>query len=149
MKNPKALNFALKLISKRDRTEAELRDRLIKKGFSEEELEYTLNYLKERGFIDDRKFIKNADKIAEDRLLGKSGIEYYFLKKGLKKELLEEIGEIDEYSIAMRLLRKKSYLFDEEPFEKKKAKIAGLLLRRGFSWDTINKCLKSVTGGGQ
>lgn len=147
MRRVEAVSFALRLLSRKDRTEAELKERLIKKGFPEEEIKDALNYLKERGFIDDKRFIKDVEKIAEDRFLGKKGVEYYLLRKGLKKELLEEIKDIDEYNIAMRLLKKKSFLYEKESTEKKKAKVAGLLLRRGFSWDTIDKCLKSIMGG--
>ncbi|ACI20553.1 MULTISPECIES: regulatory protein RecX [Thermodesulfovibrio] len=141
-KQNKALTVALRLITKRDRTEAELQDRLQKKGFSEKDITETIQYLKQKGFIDDSKFIEKAEKIAEDRFLGTMGLKNYLMRKGIDKNLIQHIPEIDEFSIAQKLIqRKKHFLRDIQP-DKKKAKIAGFLLRRGFSWDTVNKCLK-------
>lgn len=135
------LKLALKLLSIRDRTEAELKEKLQRKGFEEKDIVETIEYLKQRGFIDDSKFIQRADKIAEDRFLGELGVRNYFLRKGIEKEKLERLPEIDEISIAKKLLKRKKHLLTDISSDKKKAKIAGFLLRRGFSWDTVKKCL--------
>ncbi len=135
------LKLALKLLSIRDRTEAELKEKLQRKGFEEKDIVETIEYLKQKGFIDDSKFIQRADKIAEDRFLGELGVRNYFLRKGIEKEKLERLPEIDEISIAKKLLKRKKHLLSNISSDKKKAKIAGFLLRRGFSWDTVKKCL--------
>ncbi|GAB6183374.1 regulatory protein RecX [Thermodesulfovibrio hydrogeniphilus] len=136
-----ALKIALRLLSLRDRTEAELREKLQRKGFGEKDIKDTIEYLKQKGFVDDEKFIQRAEKIAEDRLLGEMGLRIYFIRKGIDKEKLEKLPNIDEFSIAKRLLQRKHHLFKDVTPDKKRAKITGFLLRRGFSWDTINKCL--------
>ncbi|MEN2993868.1 MAG: regulatory protein RecX [Thermodesulfovibrio sp.] len=141
-KQNKALEFALRLITKTDKTEAEILNRLYKKGFSEEEIKETIEYLKNKGFINDLKFIQKAEKIAEDRFLGMIGLKSYFIRRGIDRDLIQNIPEIDELSIAMRLIQRKSHFFKDISPDKKKAKITGFLLRRGFSWDTINECLK-------
>lgn len=140
MKRPQneAFRFALKLISIKDRTESEIRNRLEKKGFSEAVIFETIEKLKEKGFIDDKKFIKKAEKIAEDRFIGETGLKYYLTKRGINKELLNELPQIDEILIAQRLLDRKEHFLKDIPEDKKKAKIVGFLLRRGFSWDTVN-----------
>jgi len=137
-----ALKVALRLITKRDRTEAELIEKLKKKQFPEEIINETVDYLKQRGFIDDSRFIHRADKIAEDRFIGKKGLQNYLMRKGIDKELLQNLPELDELSIAKKLLKRKKHLIKDAPADRKRAKIAGFLLRRGFSWDTVNKCLK-------
>lgn len=137
-----ALKVALRLLSKRDRTEAELKEKLKRKGFSEKIIDDTVTYLKKKGFIDDSKFIQRAKEIAEDRFLGKMGLKNYLIRRGIDKELLYSLPEVDEFSIAEKLLERKKHLIKDIPAEKKKAKIAGFLLRRGFSWDTVNKFLK-------
>lgn len=142
-----ALKLALKLLSIRDRTEAEIREKLKNKGILPHIIDEVLDYLKEKGFIDDRRFIEKAEKIAEDRFLGKMGVGHYLLRKGIDKQLITSIPELDEFSIAIKLLERKKYLLKDCPEEKKKTKIAGFLLRRGFSWDTVNKCLKNFLGG--
>lgn len=137
-----ALKVALRLLSKRDRTEAELKEKLRKKGFSEKIIDETVTYLKQKGFIDDSKFILRAIQIAEDKFFGKMGLKNYLMRKGIDKELLQSLPELDELSIARKLLERKKHLIKDTLNEKKKAKIAGFLLRRGFSWDTVNRCLK-------
>ncbi|MCX7987905.1 MAG: recombination regulator RecX [Thermodesulfovibrio sp.] len=137
-----AIKKALKLLSLKDRTEAELKEKLRKTGFDEQNIVYAIEYLKQKGFIDDSKFIQKAEKIAEDRFLGNLGLRNYLVRKGLENEKLESLPEIDELQIAQRLIQRKKHLLKDIPFDKKEAKIAGFLLRRGFSWDTINKCLK-------
>ncbi len=140
-----SLKAALKLLSIRDRTEAELEEKLRKKGFKEKDILETLEYLKKKGFLDDFKFIQRANIIAEERFLGKMGLQNYLMRKGIERDKLENLPEIDELSIAKKLLeRKKNFLIDL-PFDKRKVKIAGFLLRRGFSWDTVKKCLSDKT----
>jgi len=125
-KQNEALRTALRLITRRDRTESEMRDRLQKKGFSEKDINETIQYLKQKGFIDDSKFIKSAEKIAEDRFLGEMGLRNYLSKKGIDRELLINLPQLDEFSIAKRLLeRKKHFLKDSAP-DKKKSKDSGI-----------------------
>jgi len=143
-KQNEALKYALRLIAKRDRTEAELIDKLNRKGFSAREIDETVVYLRHKGFLDDTKFIEKAEKIAQDRFLGNMGIKNYLARKGIDKELLANVPEVDEFSIAQKLIQKKFHLIKNNSPDKRKLKIAGFLLRRGFSWDTVNKCLKEV-----
>lgn len=136
--------FALRLISMRDITELELRSKLERKGFSEDEIEKVIEKLRERGFIDDSKFIKKAERIAEDKMIGQFGLRQYLIRRGINKELVDEIPQLDETSIAIKLIDKKSHFLKDIPEDKKRAKIAGFLIRRGFSWDTINKVINQT-----
>lgn len=144
--NSETLKYALMLITKKDRTEAELRNRLHRKGFSDTEIDEVVKYLKQNGFIDDTKFIQKAEKLAEDRFLGTMGLKNYLVRKGIDKELIESIPQIDELAIAKKLIQRKLHLIKNDSFNKKKAKIAGYLLRRGFSWETVNKCINDSLG---
>ncbi|WP_297212461.1 MULTISPECIES: regulatory protein RecX [Thermodesulfovibrio] len=135
------LKTALKLLSLKDRTEAELREKLKSKGYIEREINGALEYLKQKGLLDDSKFIEKADRIAEDRFLGKMGIKHYLMKRGIEKDKLESLPPINEILIARKLIQRKRHLLRDLPGDKKKAKIAGFLLRRGFSWETVNECV--------
>lgn len=140
-KQNEALRTAIRLLSLRDRTEVELLEKLQRKGFDEKDISKAIEYLKQKGFIDDSKFIQKAEKIAEDRFLGQMGLKNYLIRKGISKDKIENLSQIDELSIAIRLLQRKKHLLKDISQEKKKARIARLLLRRGFSWDTVNQCL--------
>lgn len=144
-KQSDSLKTAIKLLSIKDRTEVELREKLLKKGFKEQDIKNTIEYLKQKGFIDDNKFIREASKIAEEKLLGEMGVKNYLLRKGISGELIDSLPKLDEFTIAQRLIKRKEHLLKEYSDEKRKQKIAGFLLRRGFSWDTVNRCIKSYT----
>lgn len=140
-KGNEVLKTAFKFISLKDRTEVELKEKLQKRGYTESDINKAILYLKQKGFIDDSKFIQKAERIAEDKFLGKMGLMNYLIRKGIDKEKLESLPPFDELIIAEKLLqRKKHFLRDLSP-DKKRAKITGFLLRRGFSWETIKECL--------
>lgn len=141
IKQNETLKTALRFLSLRDRTEAELLEKLKRKGFDEKDIFKTIEYLKQKGFIDDFKFIQKAEKIAEERFLGKIGLKNYLIRKGIEKEKLETLPDIEEFQIAQKLIQRKKHLLKDISSDKKKSKIVRFLLRRGFSWDTVNKCI--------
>ena len=53
----KILKSAMKLINFRERSENELKDRLMRKGYNFNDIMEVACYLKENGLVDDRKFI--------------------------------------------------------------------------------------------
>lgn len=136
-------SYSLRLISIRDITESELRKRLEKRGYTESEIESTVKRLKERELLDDSRFIKRAENIAEYKLFGRAGVKHYLLRRGVSRELVEEIPDIDEKALAQKLINRKEHLLKGLPEEKRKAKIVSLLMRRGFSSDTIYWMLKT------
>lgn len=141
-KQSEPLTVAIRILSLKDRTESEIREKLKKKGFNDRQIAETVEYLKKKGYIDDTKFIQRAEKIAEDRLLGEMGLKNYLLRKGIPEDKIEALPQIDEFSIALKLLERKKHLLKDLSPERRKTKIAGFLLRRGFSWDTVAKCIK-------
>jgi regulatory protein len=48
-------SYALKLLSKRDYFEEELKQKLLKKGFDKEKIEEVLEYLKQQNLLNDEK----------------------------------------------------------------------------------------------
>ncbi len=141
----KAKAFALKLLSYRQRSEYELRDRLSKKGFGPEIIENLLQDLKSSGLIDDKEAAKSFFRVAkESRLLGRRAIKEYLLKRGINPELIDEVTEgLDEMEPAIRIAEKwlrKQRMDDpvsEERFKK-------FMLRRGYSMETINNLIKQL-----
>lgn len=141
-----ALRHAFRLLGYRDRSEKEMYEKLARKGFSENIAEEAVTYLKDKGFIDDRRFAEILKKDAVERKrLGKRGTRHYLINKGIADDIVDDVlGNDDDYldaakSLVERKLRNvKDY--DEETI---KRRLWGMLSRRGFSYDTINKVLKS------
>lgn len=141
----KAKAFALKLLSYRQRSEYEIRDRLLRKGFGPELIENLLNDLRASGLIDDKEAAKSFFRVAKDsRLLGCRAIKEYLLKRGISSELIDEVTEgLDEMDSAMRAAKKwlRRQRIDEPVLEERFKKF---MLRKGYSMDTINNLIKQL-----
>ncbi len=133
--------YALRLLSIRQRSEAELRKRLREKGASPQEIEGIISSFKELGLIDDmdfaREFIRSKAVRHWSWYRIKSTLKYEFGVKdsiidSLKNEYPDEIV-IDYY---VRRFRREG-----KPIEK----IRQFLLRKGFSHDFIRRVLEKLS----
>lgn len=140
-----------------------VRERLLKKGFVDEEVitvdedgvEHSLNFidyciqrLTEDLYINDENYI---ERFFERRL--NNGKSVFFIKqelyaKGLDRGLIEEISQDFDNTEALEIAYEKivnSYAFQriEEPF-KRKQKIYQGLAQRGFSSSDISKVMKDT-----
>lgn len=143
-----AKKYALRLLSYRDRTEKEIRERLEKKGFDDEHINIVINKLKETGLIDD---IRCAIFIKEDaiqrKLLSSTSAKSYAIRKGIAKDVAEQIfNENEDWDIdnAKKLIDKKMRFIKKYPDNIKFKKIYNLLSRKGYSYEVIRKVLKEV-----
>lgn len=141
--------YAFLLLKFRLRSEAELKARLKLKGFTEELAEDTVEFLKEREFIDDRVFAKGWAAARLKRPLGIRRIRQELLAKGLDKQIIEDaLGQVKEnYSegrIVSELAQQRfSRLKGIEPL-KAKSRVYAYLLRRGFSPDIVSETIKQL-----
>ena len=84
---------ALRLLDYQDRTAGELRQRLIKKSFSEEEADEAVSVFEECGLIDDRRY---ASVFARSRLSAGKGRIYIvnrLREKKIPREIIEDVME--------------------------------------------------------
>ncbi len=136
--------YAFLLLKFRLRSEAELKARLKLKGFPELLAQDTVDFLKDREFIDDRVFAKNWVAARLKRPLGIRRIRQELLAKGLDKQVIEEaLGQVKEdYSesrIVSELARQRFAKLTNVDLQKAKARVYGYLLRRGFSPDIVGE----------
>ena len=138
----KAKNYAFLLLKFRLRSEEEIRQRLRKKKFEPQIIEETLDFLKEKKFIDDNYFAKAWIESRLKKPLGIRRLRAELGTKGIAKEIIEaRINEAkDNYpedQIVAQIVREKlRKLKDTEP-GKAKQRIYAYLLRRGFSPETV------------
>lgn len=141
-----ALKYAFRLLGYRDRSEKEMYEKLIRKGFSEKVALEAVGYLNDKGFIDDRRFAEILRKDAVERKhLGKRGTRSYLMNKGIAVDIAEDIlGNDGDYLDAAKSFVEKKLrnmkVYDEEII---KRRLWGMLSRRGFSYDIIDRVLKS------
>lgn len=103
----RAREAALMLLDHQDRTRAEMVDRLMKKGFSEEVATEVADALVEAGLIDDRRY---AELFAESKLEAGRGIRWIqtrLRQKGIPSDILGEVLEqlrdtADEEELCLR-----------------------------------------------
>jgi len=143
----KAKRFALKLIRYRDRSEAELTKRLQIKGFPDQIIHRTIEFLKETGLVNDTALARTLTDIAINvRLLGNKGVGFFLRSRGISDDDFpsEAPGAPDEIERALTLYRKKSKSLSSLPDTEKKKKMRGYLLRKGYSAESVNKVLRTL-----
>ncbi len=143
----KAKSQALKFLSARARSVAELEKKLKLKKYSASAIGETVEVLKRQGFLDDEKFAKIfANSSLYSRPTGKSKLKFDLKQKGVSAEVIERalggLQDYDETKMAEELVKKRLRSMKGVPEETKKRRIFGFLQRRGFSSDAIFKALK-------
>ncbi len=119
-------------------TRGELFQKLARDGFSREEIEKALQFLEERGYLNDEEFVKIY--VETRRRLNPRGLQAIkdeLRRKGVSHELLDSLREFfpreEEVKDARGLIREWS------GEGKEKEDINNRLLRRGFSWEVVEE----------
>lgn len=141
-----ALVYSYKLLNYRDRSKKELYERLTKKGFTDKVSLEAIAHLEEKGLIDDERVAKLLIRDASTRkYLGKIGLKNYLINKGISHSIIDNLQdyEYDEGEVAKNFIEKKMKNMKNIDKLKIKQRISGMLLRRGFSYDTICKVMET------
>lgn len=140
----RARERALYLIEFRDHSYKELNDKL-EKNYSDEVCQRVMEKMLELHLIDDRKYAeKLARQLIEVKRFGAYRAKFEMRRKGLDKELIDELLEIyDEGSIERLdvLVEKKyaRYLVDRKGVQK----VKNALARQGYSYSDISAVLEN------
>jgi len=144
----KVIYNALNLLSYRQRSEKEVYDALKRKGFDVANIEKAIEYLKGYKYLDDNAF---ATSFINDKKhlnkLGSTRIKYELIKKGVSKEIIETILDIDsaeEYEIALELASKKINSYKGQDRNAIYRKLGGFLQRKGYPYDIVSKVLGNL-----
>lgn len=137
----KAQDTALNFLKNRLKTEAQVRQKLNEKDFSEEIIEKVIDFLIKYKYLDDKHYV-NAYINDCKRLKPKSklAIKLELLKRGVKRDVIDDVfsyNDVDEISDCCRILEKKIDDFLDLPFEKKR-KVFNYLTGKGYSYETVN-----------
>lgn len=141
--------YALKLLSYRSRSRKEMLERLIGKGFNEEQIHNAILFLEEAGLIKDESLAEELFRYALGRKnLGRRGIESFLLKRGIGKELVSQTLSVHtkemETDAAQRIIDKKLRTLRKYPVDVIRRRLFGMLQRRGMRSDVINKAVRSL-----
>lgn len=136
----RAKKRAMHILEKRDKTEQQLREKLLENRYPAEAIEAAIDYVKSYGYIDD---VSYARRYIEYRIRNKSRkqLKMELYAKGISKEVISGIFEemeAGEGETIKALIYKKSktpWLLEE--VAKKKLQMS--LLRKGFAYSEIEK----------
>ena len=149
----KTKKAALRLLSFRPRSESELRSRLAMKKLPAPAIETVIEDLRREKMLDDGRFAKlYALSRIQSGAFGKDRVKRELARKGLSAgdvtEAMESISDIDEYSTAEKMAKRKLATMKSVPREAKKRRLHGAMLRRGFSVAVIFKVLNGLLEAG-
>lgn len=123
-----------------DRTEAQLREKLLNAEFEAEIVEQAIEYVKGFGYLDDERYVKNYIEYRRDKKSRRQLEQELQFRKGVSKELIqkvyEEVEPADEKALIRNLLEKKQYC-SSGCDEKQRRKLIAALLRKGFHMGDI------------
>ena len=133
---------AVDLISRRQRSEREIRDYAFRKQWTKENLEKVIERLFERGYLNDGKFAENFVRSrANLRNFSIRKMKVELKKKGISdtaiEKVLSEDENFDELVSLRNLIAKKHNRYDDEQ------KLIAYLARQGFSYDDIRSAINS------
>jgi len=154
----KALDLAYAYLNARDRTVSEVRQRLQRRGVSDEVSENVIGILGEQGFLNDTRFARLF--VADKRTLeqwGSERIRRGLLSRGIDRHLVDaalaeepaSVGDDaeseSELDRALALLRRR---FPEPPEDRRdRNRALGMLLRKGYESELALDALAAYARG--
>ncbi|MGD8522341.1 MAG: regulatory protein RecX [Desulfobacterales bacterium] len=144
----KAMNTAVRLLTRRDHTSFEILQKLEQRGFGGRIIERVLAECRRLDYIDDERTARIYIGQLARRGFGFRRIRLELRKKGLTGERFEIIlnerrAEIDEREIARKVMLKKMKSFESVvDLQKRRDKIYRFLYSRGFEASAISELIR-------
>ncbi|MEW9095015.1 MAG: recombination regulator RecX [Clostridiaceae bacterium] len=145
----KCKSDSLRFLGKTYKTQKQIYDKLLGKGYDTKTIDRVINFLKEYNFIDDDKYAQMyiKEKIVKE---GVNKIKFSLISKGIKEEIInEKINEVDsecQEEAILKLAEKKYNQLMKTENDKRiiYKKIGDYLFRKGYSWDIIKVALNQT-----
>ncbi len=143
---------AFKYAAGKNKTEFMIAHNLRQKGFTKDETEAALNYLKEYNVMDDMEFCKSFIRIhTERKASGKMKIMSELMRKGVARDIAQKAIEIyfpeeNQLDMALKTANKKMRLLSGKPAEKRKTSLINSLRNAGFPESIIRQAVEQVYG---
>jgi regulatory protein len=137
---------ALRYLDYRPRSQAELKQRLARRGFDSDTIEATIARLKELGLVDDLAFARfwqeNRQAFSpRSRWLLRRELK----QKGVADEVIERVvADVDDEDGAYQAAIAKAHKLPASDYEVFRRRLGEYLQRRGFGYGVIKNTLKKV-----
>ena len=142
-------NKALNHLSYKMRTEKEIEEYLKSLKISEDDITKIINKLKKYKYLDDSKYV---DSFIEDTYLKLKGLNYFkyeLINRGIKEELINKallkFQENEMFEELIDKYQKEANNLISLPINKQKEKLFSSLIRRGFTYQSVNSIMAKLT----
>ncbi|MDR2610447.1 MAG: RecX family transcriptional regulator, partial [Clostridiales Family XIII bacterium] len=142
---------ALSLLAKHDRTEQQMRESLARSGYGEEEVQGTIDFLKEYGYIDDEAYAGKYLRELIRKGRGRWRIRGDMLRHGLESEVVEETlrngyPREEELALARAAAGKAARSLPEgTPPHERARRVSQKLSAQGFDYDVISNAIDTLS----
>lgn len=142
----RCLNAALRYLGYRPRSEAEIRQRLLKHGYDGSNIDKAIARLKEQGLVDDTAFARfwkdNRESFSpRSRRLTRLELQ----RKGLDIDVIEQVvSEVDDSDSAYRAALSKARRLSPSDYQVFRRRLGQYLGRRGFDYEVIKETVERV-----
>ena len=143
----KYLAYATKLLGQRPYTKYKLKEKLLKKGANDEQIDQVIEILIKYQLLDDKAIIKDFLEYADYRHFGYNRIKEELYKKGISSIYIDKIKYNEERDLKHAAILTKEYekKYSKYNYAKMKEHIYQTLLRMGYSYDVASSSLDKVT----
>jgi regulatory protein len=142
----RCLNVAYRYLSYRPRSEAEMKERLHRRGFEDSQIEIVINKLKEQNLLDDTAFAqfwKENREMFRPRSQRLTRLE--LRKKGVADAIIDEVtNEVNDTDSAYHAALSKAQRLPHQDYEVFRRRLGDYLKRRGFGYPVINQTVKRI-----
>lgn len=144
-----ALDRAVGYLAARARSKREIEQKLLQAGYRPCTVEMVIYKLQRENLLDDADFARQWVESRANHKLGRSRIALELRRKGVSQEEAEEalsmIDDEDQLSGAVALAEKAAARIKPgEDIRKASSRIAGMLARRGYSWDVAKEAIRQA-----
>lgn len=141
-----ALDRAVGYLAARACSTREIEQKLLRAGYRPSTVEMVVYKLQRENLLDDADFARQWVESRQSHKLGRSRIAQELRRKGVSQEEAEEalsvIDEEDQLAGAIALAEKAAARIKPgEDMRKVSSRIAGMLARRGYSWDIAKQAI--------
>lgn len=137
---------ALRLLAYRPRSEAEIRQRLARRGLPPQVIQETIARLREQGLLSDTAFarfwvdVRDQSSPRGHRLLWQE-----LSAKGIEREIAREaIAAVAEEDAALRAAQKKARHLQGQDYPAFRRRLGDFLLRRGFPYSIVRTTVEKL-----
>ncbi len=144
-----ALDRAVGYLAARACSTREIEQKLLRAGYRPSTVEMVIYKLQRENLLDDADFARQWVESRQHHKLGRSRIAQELRRKGISQEEAEDalsvIDDEDQLSGAIALAEKAAVRIKPgEDKRKASSRIAGMLARRGYSWDIAKQAISQA-----